>query len=168
MTSERVRNIVCCVAIMDAETCSPRVVSRSRCYADEVSFQQMVSLPDDDFGDELHRLDIVFDSAKPIKYEMYVMDVSYFSGKLEAYFRFKRINFTRIEVTHLQMHTILYRNTGLQQVPIVHDLENDKWLRDTTSIIELFEQETQGEKLLTGSVSSPLSCDKIDWLLFVI
>jgi len=76
------------------------------------------------------------------RFDMYVLDVSYFSGKLEAYFRYKRIPFRRIEVTWAQWAK-LGDNVGLMQVPLVFDRQLKLWLRDTTSIIELFEAKPQ-------------------------
>ncbi|CAK9030313.1 Hypothetical protein SCF082_LOCUS19172, partial [Durusdinium trenchii] len=92
---------------------------------------------------DLHELDVVFERDAEAKnqqprYAVYVMDISYFSGKLETYLRFKRISFTRIEVTHKQFMT-LFQHTGLVQVPILLDRSTGKYYRDTTSIIELFE-----------------------------
>jgi len=73
------------------------------------------------------------------RYELYIFDVSYFSGKLEAYFRYREIPYTRIEPTWWQMVTLICAKTGLMQVPVVHDKLTDNWMRDTTPIIEYFE-----------------------------
>ena len=40
------------------------------------------------------------------------MDVSYFSGKLEAYLRYKRIPYERIETATREMRRDLLPNTG--------------------------------------------------------
>lgn len=38
-------------------------------------------------GVNLHDLDMIFDENEEILYDVYLMDISYFSGKLETYFR---------------------------------------------------------------------------------
>jgi len=85
-----------------------------------------------------HELVFKFDTDGPPRFDVYVMDVSYFSGKLECYLRYKRIPHRRIEVTWEQMAKNS-KYTGLMQVPVVFDRELNIWLRDTTSIIVLFE-----------------------------
>lgn len=79
-------------------------------------------------------------------FKMYTMDLSYFSGKLEMYFRYKEISFERIEPTAQEFHDILFANTGSEQVPQVYDArlhipEPHRWLRDTTPIIEYLEKD---------------------------
>ncbi len=76
-------------------------------------------------------------SAPP--YRLYVLDVSYFSGKLEAYFRWKEIPFERIEATWRQINTRLLPHTGIARVPLVQTPDGT-WLQDTTPIIDWLEQ----------------------------
>ena len=40
-------------------------------------------------------------------FKLYTMDLSYFSGKLEMYFRYKQISFQRIEPHAKEFETIL-------------------------------------------------------------
>ncbi len=56
--------------------------------------------------------------------------------------RFKRISYRRIQVTSAQMGQVLFGATGLMQVPVLYDRAADRWLRDTTSIIKLFEADS--------------------------
>lgn len=72
-------------------------------------------------------------------YRVYVMDISYFSGKVEAYLRYKRIPYTRIEAHHAVLLDPVYRMTGVAQVPAV-ELPDGGWLRDSTAILRWFEQ----------------------------
>lgn len=79
-------------------------------------------------------------------FKLYTMDLSYFSGKLEMYLRFKEIFFERIEPHAEEFESILYKNTGSEQLPQLYDcrkhIDNDKrWLRDTTPIIEYLESD---------------------------
>jgi len=69
---------------------------------------------------------------------VYVMDVSYFSGKVEAYLRYKRIPHTRIETHHALLLGTVFRHTGVAQVPAI-ELPDGTWLRDSTSILRWFE-----------------------------
>jgi glutathione S-transferase len=73
------------------------------------------------------------------RYTVYVMDISYFSGKFEAYLRYKEIPYERVDVDHPALFNI-YRQTGTMKVPAVK-LEDGRWLKDSTPMIRWFEQE---------------------------
>lgn len=75
----------------------------------------------------------------PDPYRVYLMDVSYFSGKLEAYLRWKEIPYERIEVGWREMQRVLLPNTGLMKVPVVRTPEG-LWLQDSTPIIDWMEE----------------------------
>jgi glutathione S-transferase len=72
------------------------------------------------------------------RYRVYVMDVSYFSGKLEAYLRYKEIPYERVEVRWSQVGSEILRATGVMKVPVVRTPAGD-WLQDTTPIIDWME-----------------------------
>ncbi|MCB1316880.1 MAG: glutathione S-transferase family protein [Leptospiraceae bacterium] len=71
-------------------------------------------------------------------YDVYLIDISYFSGKLESYLRYKRIPFRAIYPDDRMLLREVYRHTGLMKVPAVRTPES-QWLRDTTPMIEWFE-----------------------------
>lgn len=73
------------------------------------------------------------------EYTVYVMDVSYFSGKFEAYLRYKEIPYRRVTVHHNLLYEV-YRHTGTMKVPAVR-LDDGRWLKDTTPMIRWFEQQ---------------------------
>jgi glutathione S-transferase len=80
-------------------------------------------------------------------FKFYTMDLSYFSGKLEMYLRFKEISFERIEPNSYEMDTILHHHSGTEQVPQLFDMrlsspDSRRWLRDTTAIIEYLENDS--------------------------
>merc|ERR1719367_1323650 len=79
-----------------------------------------------------------FNSNKSPDFLLYLMDLSYFSGKLEMYFRYRNFNFERIEPTLSELYEIK-KKTGTTQVPIVFDKKANIWLRDTTYIIKYME-----------------------------
>lgn len=81
------------------------------------------------------------------RYEMYIFDISYFSGKLEAYFKYKEIPYKRIEVSWWELASKIVQKTGLMEVPVVHDVKNDIWLSDTTPLIEYFENHIDNQSL---------------------
>ncbi len=76
----------------------------------------------------------------PDKYQLYIYDISYFSGKVEAYLRYKQIDFERIEPTWNDMVDLVLPNTGLMKVPVIQTPDG-KWLQDSTPIIEWFEKQ---------------------------
>lgn len=73
-------------------------------------------------------------------YTLYVMYISYFSGKMQAYLRYKEIPH---ETTEVQwggdLLKLIYPNTGLMKVPVVHTPDG-QWLADSTPMIDWFEQ----------------------------
>lgn len=79
-------------------------------------------------------------------FKLYTMDLSYFSGKMEMYLRYKRIFFQRIEPTAREFETILSANTGTEQLPQLYDCrsgteDSKRWLRDTSPMIKYLENE---------------------------
>jgi glutathione S-transferase len=71
---------------------------------------------------------------------LYLYDVSYYSGKIEMYMRYKEIPFERVEVTASQLVNVLYKNTGIMKVPAVETADG-RWLKDSTPMIDWFEKE---------------------------
>ena len=74
----------------------------------------------------------------PDVYTLYRLDVSYFSGKLEAYLQYKQIQFRRVEVSNQVMRKTVLPNTGIAKVPVLRTPEGI-WLQDTTPIIDYLE-----------------------------
>jgi glutathione S-transferase len=71
-------------------------------------------------------------------YTAYKSDVSYFSGKMEAYLRYKGIWYTPIEIDAESMD-MLVSATGVKKIPAIQTADG-KWLCDTTPMIQWFEQ----------------------------
>ena len=76
-------------------------------------------------------------------YELYVFDVSYFSGKMEAYLRYKEIPFTRHEPSWGTLASTLYAQTGQMKLPVMRTPDGE-WLRDSTPMIEWLEARHPG------------------------
>ena len=96
-----------------------------------------------------------FDSDKNPDFLLYLMDLSYFSGKLEMYFRYRNFNFQRIEPTLSELYEIKNK-AGTTQVPLVYDKKANIWLRDTTYIVKYME-----DKYVSQSQKCPIypSCE---------
>jgi len=71
---------------------------------------------------------------------MYLADMSYFSGKMEAYLRYKEIPYARRLATSKTMRDEVLPATGLMKVPVIR-LPDGQWLKDTTPMIDWFESE---------------------------
>lgn len=73
-----------------------------------------------------------------VPYTLYKSDVSYFSGKLEAYLNYKAIPHEKESVDRQSMDRI-FAHTGAKKVPAMETADG-KWLFDTTPLIQWFEQ----------------------------
>jgi glutathione S-transferase len=82
------------------------------------------------------------------RYTAYVMDISYFSGKFEAYLRYKEIPYERVDVDHPRLFEV-YRQTGTMKVPAVR-LDDGRWLKDSTAMIRWFEREHPAPPVYPG------------------
>lgn len=72
-------------------------------------------------------------------YTLYKLDISYFSGKLEAYMRYKEIPHKLVHCTLKDFHDI-GRKTGTQKVPAI-EMRDGKWLFDTTPMMQWLDRE---------------------------
>ncbi|MEP5766349.1 MAG: glutathione S-transferase family protein [Halieaceae bacterium] len=78
------------------------------------------------------------DAIVPIK--LYGSSISYFTGKLENYFRIRGIPY-ELQAFDMQRHAPLIREkTGSTQMPVL-ELGDGRWLSDSTPIIKWFETE---------------------------
>ncbi|HEY4344764.1 MAG TPA: glutathione S-transferase family protein [Parvibaculum sp.] len=66
--------------------------------------------------------------------KVYGLDLSYFTGKFEAFLRYKQIPHERIELSAATMRHVA-RKTGLAQMPAV-ELPDGRWMSDSTPMIE--------------------------------
>ena len=76
------------------------------------------------------------DSIHPIK--VYGSSISYFTGKLEMYFRAKGIPYQFVSMNNHSFNHTAKEKTGAVQMPIV-ELGDGRWMADTTPIIAWFE-----------------------------
>ena len=69
---------------------------------------------------------------------VYGSEISYFTGKLEGYLRYKEIAYERVAMTARYFNRIVRRATGVSQMPAV-ELPDGRWMTDTTPMIDWFE-----------------------------
>jgi len=69
---------------------------------------------------------------------LYVMDISYFSGKVEAYLRYQGVACERVLADLRVLLSEVGRATGVFQAPALR-LADGGWLRDSTAILRWFE-----------------------------
>ena len=72
-------------------------------------------------------------------YKLYKMDISYFSGKLEAYLRYKGIPHQPVDCENLKSLQRIGKKTGFQKVPAI-ELQDGRWLTDTTPMMQWLEK----------------------------
>lgn len=73
-----------------------------------------------------------------MRYDLYVFDISYFSGKMEAYLHYKGLPLLRHEPTWRQLRDEIYPQTGWMKLPVVHTPDG-RWLQDSTPMIQWFD-----------------------------
>jgi glutathione S-transferase len=78
------------------------------------------------------------DPAFPLT--LYGASISYFTGKLENYFRIKSIPFQRKPLFSRESTELIREKTGSTQNPAL-ELADDRWMSDSTAIIQWFETE---------------------------
>lgn len=72
-------------------------------------------------------------------YQVYKSDISYFSGKFEAYLRYKQIPYEGIDADVFSMELVA-KKTGTKKMPAVKTAD-DLWLYDTTPMLQWFERQ---------------------------
>ncbi|WP_421862287.1 glutathione S-transferase family protein [Parvibaculum sp.] len=71
-------------------------------------------------------------------YEFYGAEVSYFSGKVRAYMRYKRIPFSEITPTRDIYRNVIMARVGWPVIPVIVTPEDETW-QDSSEIIDNFE-----------------------------
>jgi glutathione S-transferase len=98
--------------------------------------------------DELHRLE---------PYTLHVYDISYFSGKMQAYLAYKGIPHRTHEITWAELVERVAPRTGLVEVPVV-ECADGTFLRDSTAMIEWFERKYPAAPVLPGDPGTVFLC----------
>jgi len=98
--------------------------------------------------DELRRLE---------PYTLHVYDISYFSGKMQAYLAYKGIPHRTHEITWTELVDRIAPRTGLVEVPVV-ECADGTMLRDSTAMIEWFEQRYREAPVLPMDPAAAFFC----------
>jgi glutathione S-transferase len=90
-------------------------------------------------------------------YTLHVFDESYFSGKMQAYLRYKEIPYRSHDVTYRELAMRIAPHTGLVEVPVV-ECADGTFLRDTTAMIEWFETQYRHAAVLPDDPAAAFVC----------
>lgn len=77
---------------------------------------------------------------------VYRSKISYFSGKLEAFLKYKNIPFELREVDGQDTFRTIYKNTGVMKMPAMA-AEDGSWLFDTTPMIAWLDSQYPGQSV---------------------
>lgn len=77
--------------------------------------------------------------TQPVRLRVHGSSISYFTGKLEAYLRYKEIAYELVPMTPL-VRARVGRRTGTTQMPAV-ELPDGRWMTDTTPMIAWLESQ---------------------------
>ena len=77
------------------------------------------------------------DLSKPIL--LYGSNISYFTGKMENYFRVKEISYEQKVLDYPKFERTMKKKVGIHQMPAV-ELPDGRWMTDTTIMIQWFEK----------------------------
>jgi glutathione S-transferase len=90
-------------------------------------------------------------------YTLHVYDISYFSGKMQAYLAYKGIAHRTHEITWQELVERIAPRTGLVEVPVV-ECADGTLLRDSTAMIEWFEQRYREAPVLPEDPAAAFLC----------
>ena len=76
--------------------------------------------------------------------DVYGCNISYYTGKLETYLRYRSIPYTNHPTVGHQKH--LRMQTGVSQMPVVQ-VDDGRWATDTTPLIAWFESQEAGDSI---------------------
>ena len=92
---------------------------------------------------------------------VYGSKVSYFTGKLEAYLRYKEIPYRFQAMTADYFNRIVPEKTGAQQMPAV-EFADGRWATDTTPLIDWLEQEYTESSIMPADPLQAYACRLIE------
>jgi glutathione S-transferase len=92
---------------------------------------------------------------------VYGSNVSYFTGKLEAYLRYKEIPYRFQGMTAEYFNRIVPEKTGAQQMPAV-EFSDGRWATDTTPLIDWLEQEYPASPIMPADPLQAYACRLIE------
>lgn len=93
--------------------------------------------------------------------KVYGLKVSYFTGKLEGYLRYKKIPYEFCPMTVAAFTRDIPRMTGAMQMPAV-ELADGRWMTDSSPMIDWFEAEYPGHAILPEDPVQAFICRVIE------
>jgi len=97
------------------------------------------------------------DPASLEPYTLHIYDISYFSGKMQAYLAYKGIPHRTHEITWQELVDRVAPQTGLVEVPVV-ECADGSFMRDSTAMIEWFEQHYRVASVLPDDPPGAFYC----------
>lgn len=92
---------------------------------------------------------------------VYGSKISYFTGKLEAYLRYKEIPYRLQTMTAEYFNRIVPEKTGAMQMPAV-EFSDGRWATDSTPLINWLEREHTGSSVLPADPVQAYVCRLIE------
>ncbi|NIB40411.1 glutathione S-transferase family protein [Pseudomaricurvus alkylphenolicus] len=99
--------------------------------------------------------------SNPQAVKLYGVKQSYFTGKLEAYLRFKGIPFEFVTMDYKMFGDLIPRKTGASQMPAL-ELPDGRWMTDTTPIIQWYEKELPSTPVIPNDPTQAFLCFLIE------
>ncbi len=93
--------------------------------------------------------------------KVYGLKVSYFTGKLESYLRYKEIPYEFCAMTVREFTRTIPRETGAMQMPAIQ-LDDGRWMTDTSPIIDWFETQHTECPILPDDAVQAFICRLIE------
>ena len=94
---------------------------------------------------------------------LYGSSISYFTGKMENYFRVRNIPYKRIVAPYPAFEKQMKQKVGIHQMPAVV-LPDGRWMTDTTKMIEWFESKLDKPSIIPNDpVQAYISYLIEDW-----
>jgi glutathione S-transferase len=93
--------------------------------------------------------------------KVYGLKVSYFTGKLEAYLRYKEIPYEFHEMTGREFMRTIPEKTGAMQMPAAQ-LPDGRWMTDSSPMIDWFETQYKDGPILPDDPGQAFVCRLIE------
>ena len=93
--------------------------------------------------------------------KVYGLKVSYFTGKLEAYLRYKEIPYDFHAMTAREFMRTIPEKTGAMQMPAA-ELPDGRWMTDSSPMIDWFETQYPDSPILPDDPAQAFVCRLIE------
>ncbi len=100
-------------------------------------------------------------TEKKQKYQVYILDQSYYSGKLHSYLKYKDIPIQTHEINFIEWWKQGYPNTGLMKMPFAQ-APDGTWLQDSSPMLELFDKKYPQSSILPDDPYLQFFCRLIE------